>query len=1198
MGEIYTARHRLLDEVRVVKVVRLDQQDNAQLQARFVREARACVRLRHPNIAQIFDFSLDKRGVGYLVMELISGVNLSELLRGQRTLPAPLVLEIGAQALQALDFLHQHDFVHRDVSPDNLMVTTGLRGEPVVKLIDLGLAKSPKGSQQITQAGMFLGKMSYASPEHFGGRDGKAQIDERSDLYSLGIVLYQLLTGELPILGADFGTLLAGHLFHPPRDFTETDPDERVPVELRKLVLATLAKAADERPQSAHWLLKALEKIRPTVGRIDLEGIPPLISAARREGEQVGSSTQARIGKTFPIEPTPHDRAMDAILDAETPSGETTMSPDSTLVVDLASSSMAETSAAEPSEQRAGSSLEDSRSILPGELGRHAATVVVDTAASRRIDAELEELRTLLEQRQLDVVESKIAELPTAAVDEDSRVLELKEDLARYRSQEASLAEARVHLAAGDFEAARRVIATARELEAPSARLRELEEEERTARRARVTELLKGLAAHLDRKDWTEAKEILASASTIDATHPELRSWKEGLEQAIERQQREEAERQEILAAFYRHLETGELSKGRQALAEARSLGVPEGAIQALEGELESRGHQLHAQRQLTALTEPIRQRDWAAVDLSLKSARSLGVDPDEIAKWERLAASEKEREHREAEQQSALEAAKKLLQQGNLEAAEQKARAAAALEADAGELRRLGAELEKHKARRAGTTQELATLPGAIRQGDLSEASRIFREAEKLDPRHPQLSDWKRQIDDAQRRQQLAERQAAALAQELTTIETLRSRRGPWIAFLAVRRARRRFGDPRQLRELGAELRPQLLRRGMRNAGIAAAAAGAAVMAFLLVTWLGRGLVEPQTTIASGPEEPEVTSPLAESAVQAPPPPQTSIASHTADGSTDPVPAPSEVAEDTRSASQVADPLENQEEEPAKAAGPVTPENDPSQVSGKDRRELPDLPPPPPPQPLPEAKGPAVSQRPESRQIPSPSQEEAKPPDPVRPPVVVPEPAPEPATTTDNAQEAVQQAPPPSSGEQSRAMAKHPGFDPRSVSTLEKAIERQDVDLVRLFVEGETEAWANLAGGSSTNDVENDLGDLLVAAARKGDARLVSLLATQASFKRKARKEAQEILIEAMRSGNTDLVKAFRKVPVPLDRDSSTEAKKLLYYSHHRGSDQPLVQAISALLELDPRELEELLAMSAEDLEKTLNPPKLRMGH
>jgi TonB family protein len=258
MGSIYKVRHRLLDELRIVKMVRRSGASE-EMADRFVREARAATRLRHPNVANIYDFAVGSDGKAYIVMEYIEGWDLLAILRGYGPPPLPLTIEIAHQALRALSYLHRFKILHRDISPDNLMLTRDVDGHPLVKLIDLGIAKAlEEQPDEHTATGLFLGKPRYGSPEGFNGE----ALDERSDLYSFSVVLYELLTGCCPIAGTETSALMAGHLFLPPRAFSQTDPGGRVPEDLRALVLQALAKRPDERVESAEEFLRRMTEIQ------------------------------------------------------------------------------------------------------------------------------------------------------------------------------------------------------------------------------------------------------------------------------------------------------------------------------------------------------------------------------------------------------------------------------------------------------------------------------------------------------------------------------------------------------------------------------------------------------------------------------------------------------------------------------------------------------------------------------------------------------------------------------------------------------------------------------------------------------------------------------------------------------------------------------------------------------------------------
>ena len=302
MGAVYLVRHRLLRELRVVKRLRPQHASDDRIQQRFLREAKIAIQLRHPNIAQIYDYSLDDDGTAYVVMEYLDGVDLEEVVRTGGRLDLGLTLEVGCQALEALTFLHGEGFIHRDVSPDNLMLLKNGSGGPLVKLIDLGIAKRlGTDTGGLTRTGTFLGKVKYSAPEQFAGKGGAVELDHRCDIYSFAVLLYELMTGQLPFAGEDLGQLVAGHLFEEPKAFAITDPDGRVPDTLREATLAALAKKPEERIQTCSELrgiLGVVAREHPVAhGELDR-----VIAAAGSVSEMPSvepGSTQERLNRHF-----------------------------------------------------------------------------------------------------------------------------------------------------------------------------------------------------------------------------------------------------------------------------------------------------------------------------------------------------------------------------------------------------------------------------------------------------------------------------------------------------------------------------------------------------------------------------------------------------------------------------------------------------------------------------------------------------------------------------------------------------------------------------------------------------------------------------------------------------------------------------------------------------------------------------------
>ncbi len=198
MGDVYKAEHVLLGNMRVIKVIRPQISGSQDAHERFLREARAATRVQHQNVATLHDFASLPDGSHYMVWEFIDGENLAQRTRLRGPLPPRYAIHLIIQALAGLDAIHRAGIVHRDLSPENLMVLTDPDGSERVKIIDLGVAKLDDQNDGATRAGVFVGKLRYASPEQLGYLGDDERIDGRADLFSIAMVLYELVSGRPP----------------------------------------------------------------------------------------------------------------------------------------------------------------------------------------------------------------------------------------------------------------------------------------------------------------------------------------------------------------------------------------------------------------------------------------------------------------------------------------------------------------------------------------------------------------------------------------------------------------------------------------------------------------------------------------------------------------------------------------------------------------------------------------------------------------------------------------------------------------------------------------------------------------------------------------------------------------------------------------------------------------------------------------
>ncbi len=288
MGEVYKVLHVHLNAIRVIKLMRANIAADTGANERFLREARLATKIHHPSVAALFDFSTLEDGSHYMVWEYIEGINLHELIDQRGPLSARYAARLAIQALHGLDAVHRAGIVHRDVSPENIMVTRDDDGEERIKIIDLGIAKSSGTEDAKTKTGMFVGKWKYCSPEHLGMLTAGERIDGRADLYSFGIVLYEMLTGVPPFQGDTPHAYLMMHSSERPKPLRQTNPTILDSPELENLIFRALEKDRTKRFASAREFANELERILPTLP--DVPGAPPPVPS---EAEVTDEATRA-----------------------------------------------------------------------------------------------------------------------------------------------------------------------------------------------------------------------------------------------------------------------------------------------------------------------------------------------------------------------------------------------------------------------------------------------------------------------------------------------------------------------------------------------------------------------------------------------------------------------------------------------------------------------------------------------------------------------------------------------------------------------------------------------------------------------------------------------------------------------------------------------------------------------------------------
>jgi len=288
MGEVFKARHVHLNAFRCIKVIKPALLSDDVYRMRFLREARLATQIHHPNVAVVHDFEVVDDGSCYMVTEFIDGITLRQWAVEHGRFPLPLAADIGVQVLAGLDSIHRRGLLHRDVSADNVMLSFDDDDRLVAKIIDLGVAKEfGAGPTDTTQTGMLVGNPKYMSPEQLGELEEGEKLDARADIYSFGIVLYELIAGVPPFTSRTPSGYIVKHLTERPPSLRDVQPDDSWPDLLESAVMRALEKKRDRRFDDVRAFSAALAPFltRPagSITRADIEEWEAIERARREE---------------------------------------------------------------------------------------------------------------------------------------------------------------------------------------------------------------------------------------------------------------------------------------------------------------------------------------------------------------------------------------------------------------------------------------------------------------------------------------------------------------------------------------------------------------------------------------------------------------------------------------------------------------------------------------------------------------------------------------------------------------------------------------------------------------------------------------------------------------------------------------------------------------------------------------------------
>jgi serine/threonine-protein kinase len=302
MGIVYLISHAVLGKRMALKVLRGEMAKDADVVQRFMQEAQSATSIGHPNIIDISDFGRLPDGSVYFVMEFLDGESLSKMIHRGGSIPMATAIHVVRQIASALEAAHTRGIVHRDLKPDNIYLVKQGHDEHFVKVLDFGIAKVGGANSKLTRTGMIFGTPHYMSPEQAAGQS----VDQRTDIYALGVIMYEMFTGKVPFDGDTFMGILSKHMFEPPLPPSKVKGAGLGAIE--DVILKALAKKQEERYQNMGELVADLDAISSGgVVQIGGRGVAPPSNLA--DALEPPSRTEMRLGQSIPTPEPPPTRS-------------------------------------------------------------------------------------------------------------------------------------------------------------------------------------------------------------------------------------------------------------------------------------------------------------------------------------------------------------------------------------------------------------------------------------------------------------------------------------------------------------------------------------------------------------------------------------------------------------------------------------------------------------------------------------------------------------------------------------------------------------------------------------------------------------------------------------------------------------------------------------------------------------------------